>query len=241
MNILLNLRMAGKSLLARSQDFTSLFFPNYCESCGVSLLQAEKLFCVKCQSLFPRTNYHLMNYNPIKNKLEGIIELDHTLAFMKYEKKGEAKRMLHALKYRNKPEIGYHLAFMYGSELAEQGPYDFDLILPIPLHRSKLAIRGYNQSDTIAEGFSESMNIPWSITTIARAISNPTQTKKNRLERWKNVEGIFTVNQPEEIRGKHILLVDDIITSGATVEACGRALYASGIGKLSIACLATGS
>jgi ComF family protein len=230
-----------KDFISKTRDFVALFFPYYCESCGESLIHAESIFCVKCVSSFPRTDYHLMNYNPIKDKLQGIIDLEYSLSFLKYERKGRARRMLHALKYRNKPEIGYHLAYLYGIELLESSSFDFDIILPIPLHKSKLMLRGYNQSDTIAQGLSDALGIPWSSTAIYRAKANPTQTNKNRLERWRNVDGIFGVLQPDKIKNKHVLLVDDIITSGATIEACGRALYKAGISKLSIACLATGS
>lgn len=222
-------------------DFLSLFFPNYCESCSKALGNQQEILCISCLALLPRTHYHQLQHEPIKSKLMGILEVSHSYSFLKYEKKGQARKLLHAIKYRNKPEIGSFLAYSFGKELQEDLEIDFDIIIPIPLHESKLIARGYNQSDAIAEGFSKAWQVPWSSKIVRRAIANPTQTKKNRLERWKNVDGIFEVADLKAIEGKHVLLVDDVITSGATIEACGREILKKGAAKLSIACLATGA
>lgn len=224
------------SLLA---DFISLFYPRVCLACSQSLMKGEEALCSSCLSVLPKTHYHLTNENPVKERLAGRLPLQHGFAFLKFRKGGVVQNILHQLKYHNHPELGVRIGKMYGAELAQSGfQYSFDLIVPVPLHQSRLRKRGYNQSAKFAEGLSTAMNIPWQESISLRRQSTLTQTRKSRSERWQNVKDAFSISQIEKIEGKRVLLVDDVITTGATLEACGQHLLDHRCQSLSIACIA---
>jgi ComF family protein len=218
-------------------DFLSLFYPNYCYGCKGALVKGEETLCTRCLLELPRTNYHHSYSSPIKERLSGRLELEHALAFLKFRKEGIVQQLLHELKYNNRPEVGIKLGKLYGKELKENGIDQFDLIIPVPLHESRKQKRGYNQSAKFAEGLSESLNVAWDETISFRKIRTETQTRKNKTERWDNVKDVFSISHPDQIKNRHILLVDDVITTGATIEACGRQLLDCGC-VLSIACIA---
>jgi ComF family protein len=221
------------------RDFVSLFFPNYCLGCKNTLVKGEEILCTHCILELPKTDYHTFVDNPIRLRLEGRIHVTYAFAFLRFRKTGLVQHLLHQLKYNNHPEVGIRLGRVYGKDLFDAG-YDknFDLIIPVPLHQSRLRKRGYNQSAKIAEGLSISLNIAWDENCVKRIIKTTTQTRKSKIERWENVKDGFMIIQPEKIRGKRILLVDDVITTGATLEACGRHLLEHGCTELSFACLA---
>lgn len=218
-------------------DFISLFYPNYCYGCKGSLVKGEDTLCTKCIFELPKTNYHLNSTNPLKERLEGRLHLDHALAFLKFRKEGIVQHLLHELKYNNHPEVGVKLGKQFGHELKQNHVDDFDLIVPVPLHESRKRKRGYNQSSKFAEGLSESLGVSWDESISHRTTSTSTQTKKSKSERWQNVKDVFAVSNSDAIRNKHVLLVDDVITTGATIEACGFHLLNQGC-RLSIACIA---
>jgi ComF family protein len=175
----------------------------------------------------------------LSQKFWGRTSIKYTLAFLKFTKEGKVQRILHQLKYKGQREIGEMLGNWYGAELTESGfSRHWDLILPVPLHESKLRKRGYNQSDGFAKGLSESMEVAWSDKVLQRKTATKTQTKKGRWERWQNVEEIFVITEEEMIQKKNILLVDDIITTGATLEACAIELYNKGCKSVSVATIA---
>jgi ComF family protein len=187
----------------------------------------------------PKTDYHIIQENPFYYKLQGRVNVNHVMAFFKFVKQSRVQNLLHALKYRNHPEIGIILGRVYGHELTNAGlNCSFDIILPVPLHESRKASRGYNQSYEFAKGLSESLNIPATDDIIERVYKTKTQTRKTRLNRWKNVEEVFSVIDPQMILNKRILLVDDVITTGATLEACASALAKHNPQSISIACIA---
>jgi ComF family protein len=220
-------------------DFVSLFYPNYCLGCSSSLIKGEDILCTNCILDLPKTNHHEEIDNPIKLRLEGRIQVSYAMAFLKFRKTGITQHLLHQLKYNNHPEIGVRLGKIYGLGLNESGYSKlFDLIVPVPLHKSRVRKRGYNQSEKFAQGLSESLNILLDIDCVERRVRTSTQTRKTKIERWQNVKDVFVVSSPEKILGKRILLVDDVITTGATLEACGQKLLESGCQSLSIACLA---
>lgn len=220
-------------------DFVSLFFPNYCLSCSLSLFKGEDILCTRCILELPKTDYHLQADNPIKLRLEGRLPLTYAMAFLKFRKSGIVQQLLHQLKYNGHREVGLRLGMLYGKELRDAGfGKDFDVIVPVPLHAARQRRRGYNQSACFAEGLSVSLDIPWNESITTRTISTTTQTKKSKLERWENVKDVFNIQHLSEIEGKRILLVDDVITTGATLEACGQHLIKAGCAQLSIACLA---
>jgi ComF family protein len=235
---LLTRKSNGSSFLSAISDFTSLFFPQYCLGCFNGLVKGEELLCTQCLAELPRTGYVDIEENPIKEKFIGRLPIKNAWAFLRFRKEGIVQHLLHQLKYNNQPEIGIRLGKLFGRELMEKGFSQFDLIIPLPLHSSRQKNRGYNQSKKFAEGLSSSLQIPVNSGCCARLKNTETQTRKNRSKRWENVEFAFQVTQKSEIEGKRILLVDDVITTGATLEACGLQLIDSGCSELSIACIA---
>ena len=226
-------------LLDIGKDFIGLFFPNYCFGCNRSLVKGEDTLCTICLIDLPKTNYHLLIDNPIKGRLNGRLPIDHALAYLKFRKSGIVQHLLHQLKYNNHPEVGVKLGLTYGRELEQVGfQNEFDVIIPIPLHPTRLRKREYNQSAKFAEGLSHSLRIPWAESISIRKTTTSTQTKKSKQERWENVEGAFGIQSAEKIVGQRILLVDDVVTTGATLEACGQHLIKNRCGSLSIACIA---
>ena len=197
------------------------------------------MLCTRCILNLPKTNYHTEPDNIIKTRLTGRLPLSYAMAFLKFRKTGIVQHILHQLKYNNHPEVGVRLGKLYGKDLADAGySQRFDLIVPIPLHKSRKRRRGYNQSAKFAEGLSATLQVPWDENIADRIIRTTTQTRKTKIERWENVKDVFVIRQPEKITGKRILLVDDVVTTGATLEACGHKLLQFGCSELSIACIA---
>jgi ComF family protein len=220
-------------------DFVSLFYPRYCLACEEALLKGEDALCTHCLTQLPKTNHHLDHDNPIKNRLTGRLPLEFAFAFLRFKKGGLVQHLLHQLKYHNQPELGVKIGNLYGRDLKEAGlEKSFDIIIPVPLHESRRRKRGYNQSAKFAEGLSEALNIPWEESVSVRVQSTLTQTKKTRADRWTNVKEAFAVSRLEQVSGKRVLLVDDVITTGATLEACGQHLLSNHCSALSIACIA---
>jgi ComF family protein len=221
-------------------DFASLFFPKYCRGCQEALVKGEELICTNCLLELPRSRYHLEQENPFYNRLRGRIPVSNVMTLFKFVKSSRVQHLLHALKYKNQPELGNALGRMYGHDLLEAGYKEkFDLIIPVPLHPSKKRRRGYNQSEEFGKGLSAILEIPCSDDYIKRLVKTETQTKKTRLNRWQNVSEVFLVTKPEKIQGHRVLLVDDVVTTGATLEACGKMLLDAGCKELSIACIAS--
>src|SRR6478735_4981579 len=220
-------------------DFVSLFFPNSCLGCKEALVKGEEVLCTHCLAELPRTNYHLQEGNPIQERLFGRLDVKHAWAFLKFRKSGIVQHLLHQLKYNNHPEVGVRIGMLFGKELSDHGlGKEFDLIVPVPLHNSRQRKRGYNQSAKFAEGLSSSLTIPWDESISIRKKRTTTQTRKSKLDRWENVRDVFGVDVADKILNKRILLVDDVITTGATLEACGRHLLENNCSSLSIACIA---
>lgn len=227
------------SLIEILKDFASLFFPNYCLACNNTLVKGEEIVCTSCMTEMPQTDYHLYRENTLQTRMALRIPVVYAMAFFKFAKSSRVQHLLHNLKYKNHPEIGVMLGKVYGTKLIDSGlSSEFDLILPVPLHESRKRKRGYNQSAKFADGLSQKLNIPFTDSLLTRAVNTQTQTRKTRLNRWQNVSDVFQIKDNNEIKGKHILLVDDVITTGATIEACGQKLLENGCEKLSIACLA---
>jgi len=189
-------------------------------------MKEENLVCISCWSELAKTNLHREEENEFKKRFYGKVEIDLAMSFYKFTKSGKIQKLLHALKYNNKPELGVLIGRKYGMEVKELVQKSIDIIVPIPLHKKRLKQRGYNQSDAFAQGLSEALSIPWTNTAVARVVESESQTQKNRIERWKNVEHIFKVQHSEELQDKRILLVDDVVTTGSTLEACAKVLLA---------------
>lgn len=209
-----------------ADDFFNLFFPKVCASCERSLVKGEQVICMHCRfNELPQTGFHLMPGNLVERHFWGKIDFERAASFLLFTKDSKVQHLLHQLKYKGRKDVGEMLGRMYGAQLKEHFPFSHaDLILPVPLHESKLRKRGFNQSDCIATGLSEAMEIPWRNDILFRNVSTETQTKKSRLERWQNVEDIFECENVSALLNKRILLVDDVLTTGATMEACAVAL-----------------
>ncbi len=220
-------------------DFVSLFFPRPCLACGNSLIRGEDVICTSCMLELPYTEHHLERDNPLMSRLSYRIPLKYCMACYKFSKSGRVQHLLHALKYKDHPEIGVALGKVYGDKMVNAGfSKNFEVIIPVPLHPSRKRKRGYNQSAKFAEGLSEKLGVPFSDDIMIRKFKTATQTRKSKLSRWENMGEVFKVCIPESVEGKHILLVDDVITTGSTLEACAGALLHAGSGELSIACIA---
>jgi ComF family protein len=220
-------------------DFISLLFPRLCYACGNHLLRNENLICTECYVIIPRTNYHLQEENPVAKLFWGRCRIEKAASFSFYNKGSRIRNLIHNLKYRGIKEIGFELGRIYGLSLKSSGfTTDIDLIIPVPLHPSKKRTRGFNQSDIISSGISDAAGVPVDTDCLVRVAVSETQTKRSRYERWTNVEGIFQITDPVKITGLHILLVDDVITTGSTVESCANELLKVEGVKVSVVALA---
>lgn len=206
-------------------DFLSLLFPRLCPGCGNHLVRNESFICTDCYVLIPRTSYHTQEDNPVARLFWGRSNITRAAAFSYYNRGSRIRKLIHCLKYKGMKEVGTELGKIYGSILKSSDFIcDIDIIIPVPLHPDKQKKRGFNQSEIIADGISINTGIPVDTQTLCRKELNPTQTKRSRYERWANVEGIFSLENPDVVIGKHILLVDDVITTGSTVESCANEL-----------------
>jgi len=203
------------------------------------LVHGEEILCTKCIAELPRLDYFQIKDNPITDRFVGRLSIKHGWALLKFQKSGIVQNLLHELKYNNHPEVGVKLGKILANSLCQHGlGSNIDLIIPVPLHRNRLRVRGYNQSAMIAKGLSEVLSIPFDDTTMIRLSATKTQTKKSKIDRWENVSQVFQVAKPEIITGKRILLVDDVITTGSTIEACAQKLLSAGALEINIGCLA---
>lgn len=199
----------------------------------------ERYLCTYCLSSLPRSNYHLVADNQIARMLNGRVPSEISASFLLYEKKGRVQSLLHALKYHNQKELGEFLGLKYAEELLESPVVrDVDVVIPVPLHEKKLRSRGYNQSEWFARGLCAGLKKPLDCSTLRRVKATSTQTRKRKYERWQNVEGIFELTAPETLRDRHCLLVDDVITTGATIEAAWMALSQAPGSRISVMSIA---
>ncbi|MBL7790768.1 MAG: ComF family protein [Saprospiraceae bacterium] len=211
-----------KTPLRFLEEMVGLFYPNLCCACGKNLLIRQHVLCIDCQYRLPKTQFHLQADNPFAERFWGRLPVHAGAAMYFFTKGGRVQRLLHALKYGGQQEVGRYLGKIYGLELKQSPLFcDVELVVPVPLHPRKKRQRGYNQSDCFAEGLSESLGVPWLPDALARRAFTATQTRKSRMERLANVGEAFALHRPERLEGKHILLVDDVMTTGATLEACG--------------------
>ena len=218
-------------------DLIDLIFPRHCHVCGEVLSRQEQDLCLNCLYKLPKVEK--MHLDEIEKVFWGKFDIASATSYIYYRKESPYNRLLHKMKYDNRPEIGRRLAMMAAETLTESGFFDgIEAIVPLPLSKKKKRTRGYNQCDYIAEGLSHITGIPVLKDCVMRNKSNETQTHKTRDERWKNVEGIFSLTNPEPIEGKHILLIDDILTTGATLTNCAIAIQQGCNCKISVFTLA---
>lgn len=206
-----------------------LLFPRLCEGCRKPLLYEERMLCLSCMQHLPRTGYHHLTSNDTTLRIAGRFRFRHATSLAYFTKDGLLQHLLHRLKYRNRQSNGTHLGELLGYELKQQEwAGELQAVIPVPLHPRKEAARGYNQSLLIAEGIAAVLGIPCMRDVLLRTRATESQTHKNRQERIDNVSGAFRVVRRDRISGKHLLLVDDVLTTGATLESCASALLAQG-------------
>ena len=214
-----------------------ILFPHVCDGCGSDIIDEESSLCMKCIAEMPETNFHLHSGNPVEKIFWGRLPIVGATAQYYFIKESSMQHLLHQLKYKGNKELGKQLGRLMGYDLQKTDRFDkVDFLLPLPLFPSKEKRRGYNQATILCEGIAEVMNVEILRDVITRTQFTETQTRKGRIERWQNMEGKFELVKPEKIQGKNILLVDDVITTGATLEACGHELLQASP-KLSIAAL----
>ncbi len=227
------------TLLDRADNIVSLFYPRCCPVCGNNLSRGEKVFCLRCNIGLPRTNFHLQPDNPVEKLFWGKVQVERAASFFFYTKGSAYQRILQQMKYGDDQELGMEVGACLAAELLPTGFFDgIDLLLPVPLHARRLAQRGYNQSACLARGIASVVHLPVDTHSVVRSRHTESQTHKTVFERWENVEDVFTLRSPELFRGKHVLLVDDVLTTGATTVACAKAFDGIEGVKISVMTLA---
>ncbi len=206
-------------------NFLGLLYPNLCLICGENLLKSEQQICLKCLSEIPRTNFHLQKDNPVEKRFWGKADIQKGTSFFFFTKGSPFQKLLHELKYRDNKDIGELMGKYAAVDLLTDETFcSVDYIVPIPLHPKKYAKRGYNQSELICNGISKIFDKPVDTKSLIRKKETSTQTKKTVFERYENTAGIFEVKNKETFENKHILLVDDVLTTGSTIEAAIQAI-----------------
>lgn len=220
-------------------NILSLFYPRLCAACGDALQQNEQCLCLNCMLHLPETQFHKIHFNPLRQVFDGRVPVEEVTALMSYKKSNRTQKILHNLKYKSQKEIGSVLGEYLGGQLITEKRYrDIQYILPIPLHPKKQRKRGYNQSEWIAMGLSKGMGIPYLTDVLVRTEFTDTQTRKSRFARWQNVKEVFAVEHSEKVEYTHVLVCDDVLTTGATTEAAIRKLIEVPGVRVSVATLA---
>lgn len=219
-----------------------LFFPHTCAGCGTDILHRDQLICLHCIDRLPQTGFHRYADNPVEKIFRGRLPVACATSLLYFTKSSVLQHLVHQFKYNGKMEIGRFIGQRMGETLREASRFGMvDALVPLPLHAARERKRGYNQSGILCEGMAEVMQLPVLKNIITRKSATETQTRKRRTERWSNISGRFELLKPEAIKGRHILLVDDVITTGATLEACGQEIITAGEAQLSIFTMAYSS
>lgn len=213
-------------------------FPHVCEGCGTDVLEQQHSLCWQCQANLPKTEFHFHTSNPVEKIFWGRLPVTSATAFCYFTKESILQHLLHQLKYRGNKEVGLYMGQLMGQALAASNRFrHVDALIPLPLFPSKERKRGYNQADLLCQGIAGILEKPVLNDVVVRTAHTESQTKKSRIERWLNMEGRFELKRPEAIEGKQVLLVDDVVTTGATLEACGTVLLQAQNLQLSLATL----
>lgn len=221
------------------KSFADLIYPRACEACSNPLLTHESVLCLPCEESLPEVPFEAGTDNPVYQTFSGRLPLVFAHTFLHFSRGSLTQVLMHRFKYKSHPHIGAYLGKKFAFRLMKHPEIStVDALLPVPLHPTKEKKRGFNQSAIICRGMASVLHLPVEKNLMERLIPSDSQTLKNRRERWHNVSEIFKVKQPEHIKGKHILLVDDTLTTGATLEACGQKCLEAGAKNLSIATIA---
>jgi ComF family protein len=220
------------------ESLLHFLFPHVCETCGTDVLEPDHFLCLRCLAALPKTEFHLYPNNPVEKIYWGRLPLTSATAQYYFTKGSMMQHLMHQLKYRGNRELGLYLGKLMGYALEASNRFRYvDALVPLPLFPTKERARGYNQATVLCEGIASVMQKPVLKDVVIRTMHTESQTKKNRVERWLNMEGRFELQKPTAIAEKHILLVDDVVTTGATLEACGAMLLEVPNVQLSVATL----
>ena len=220
-------------------DLLWMLFPRLCASCDKALNTGESCLCTYCRFHLPKTNFHLDQENPVAKHFWGKLPIQAAAAYYYFSKGEKVQHLIHQLKYEGKKEVGTFVGETYGMELKQSALFSgVQIVVPVPLHAAKLRQRGFNQSDFFGQGLSKALNIPYSGEALKRILATETQTRKHRYERFENVDRVFEINKPELLKGKHVLLADDVITTGSTLTSCAEAILELPETKVSIVAMA---
>ncbi len=220
-------------------EFIDLLYPRVCHICEAELLKNETIICTSCMHDLPVTSYHLDNENPVKKVFYGRVKIEKATALLHFRKKAGVQHLIHELKYRGHREIGVFLGKWLGEELAQIEDYRrIDLVIPVPLHPSKLKQRGFNQVEDFGKEIARAINAEYLDDLLLKTTATQTQTLKGRISRWGKLEETLEIQNTAKAENKHILLVDDLVTTGATLEACAHKLQEIPNVKVSLATMA---
>lgn len=220
-------------------ELLHLFFPHVCEGCGSDIIDKDHQLCLRCIAKLPVSNFLTQQGNAVEKKFYGRMPVKNAGAAYYFTKDSILEKLIYALKYRNNKDIGFYLGKLVGRYLLETHHYDsVDVLVPLPLNPRREKKRGYNQATVLCEGIASTWQKPVYDKAVIRKVYTETQTKKDRISRWQNMDGVFMVNDATALTNKHVLLVDDIVTTGATLEACGSEIVKVPGASLSIATLA---
>lgn len=216
-----------------------LFFPHLCAGCSSDVLDAQELICSTCMLALPFTEFEKIENNPVEKLFWGRTKIQHASSIFYFITDNPLQEIVHQIKYKNNPELGVYMGKIMGLQLKNMLSINkIDFMLPMPLHPKKEYARGYNQSAVICQGIQHTTEIPYWDQVLIRNFNTDTQTKKSRIERWENVAEVFEIKNPSVIQEKHILLIDDVITTGASTEACANLLLKNKAASVSICSLA---
>lgn len=220
-------------------DLLHLFFPHICAGCGTDVLDQQQMLCLHCLNNLPVTNFFDQPNNPVEQVFYGRIPVENAAGGYFFTKESLLQNLIIQLKYRGSKEIGFYLGKLLGNFLINSSRFsNVDVLVPLPLNQRREKKRGYNQATALCNGIASVWNKPVIDKNVIRKVYTETQTHKGRISRWENMDGIFAVKNPAKLENNHILLIDDVVTTGATLEACGSEILKINGTTLSIATLA---
>ena len=221
------------------QDLVNLVFPNVCVNCSTILVYQEEHLCTACRLSLPKTEYHHQKENPLFQKFVYEPKVKTVSAYLHFNRYGIAQHLIHELKYNSKPQLGNMLGQWYARDLKKLDQ-KLDFIIPVPLHKSKLEKRGYNQSEHIALGMADILEVPVEADIAKRVKRTSTQTKKSKVQRWQNLESVYQIEDSSKLEGANILVVDDVLTTGATIGQLVGEICKFSVNEIHIATIAAG-
>lgn len=224
-----------KSIYNYIADFLGLLYPSICCACGNHLYDGEECICISCRISLPYTNDECDKWNKTYKVFSGRVKLQAASSLFYFKKKSRVQNILHQLKYKGHDELGVVLGVMHSEQLKKSEFFKgIDVVIPVPLHPLKLKSRGYNQAEYLAVGYSEGLGVPYYNDILLRVVNTSTQTKKSRYHRYENMKSVFECKNADKIKSKNVLLVDDVITTGSTIESCVSILLEAGCEKVCV-------